>query len=734
VVGSGAARSEGTDGVNHVRIERLVAFGAVLLLAGACGDDADPARDGATSGDAGPPRDGSASGDDTPPIVTFVSPASGAELSGEAALSATATDDVGVTALEFRLDTATGTLVGAGTASGSTYSLAWNTVGASNGTHTLYAIATDAAGNRGEATVGVTVRNTSSSTGGLVAVPTFEALGLYLPRTGGDATSAAVRYRRAGTTEWRDALSLTFDPRDDELRGSIVNLSAGSAYEVEVEDRSGAVIATGTFATWSEDFPVDPAGVTILDGTRTSAIEITESGTPTAYRLTTAGADGGGIDMGFEPDGRPESCITVSASYVIIRGLTLTNCQASAIELLAGAHDVIIEGNDISGFGEGPGDPVEGDTAEIVVGETESAAVSCMGYSLSGDEKPHRIVVQGNRIRDPRYGSNPWSYGHPDGANGIGFFECGGNHVIRYNDVLGSHGHYLMDGIGGSDNFTATGFPNTDSDIYGNYVSHAYDDGIEAEGGNMQVRIWGNYITNTFIAIANGTVTRGPLYVMRNITGNHAGMYDPSIANPDREDERGLFFKLGSQDEEFVGGRAYYFHNTSLQPACPSGLGASLTCGIDSGMQNSAGSVRARNIVDANNIYTNFDRGNVAIGWQMDDESGTFANDLYIGGLDVTVVDGIEGYPIFAADVDERLVLRMHSGSGEIVAIRSYEPSRTPSEIGNFSLAPSSPGYGAAMRIPNVNDMYPSPDVGAHQSGTPSLRFGTAAWTGATAW
>jgi hypothetical protein len=708
--------------VNYARIACL------FLLA--CSDDA------AAPLDAGPRRDGMTSDDGVAPVVAFVEPASGAMLSGAASLAAMATDDVGVVTLEFRLDTASGTLIGEGTAAGSTYSFSWNTVGASNGAHTLYAVARDAAGNRGEATVEVRVMNESTSTGGLIAVPTFEVLGLYLPRTAamGGITTVSVRYRRAGTTEWRDAIPLWFDARDDEFRGSVLNLDAGSAYEIEIEDPSGMVIETGTFFTWSENFPIDEANVTTIDGMQTEPIEINESGTPEAYRLVTAGPSGGGFDMGFEPASDPEPCITVSASYVIIRGLTLRNCQASAVEIMGGSHDVIVEGNDMSGFGAGDGGAIEGDTAEIHVADNETSAVSCTGYSLSEGEKPHRIVVQGNRIHDPRYGSNPWSYGHPLGTNAIGFYECGGNHVIRYNDVLGSHGHYFMDGIGGSDNFTNTGFPNADSDIYGNWISHAYDDGIEAEGGNTQVRIWGNYITNTFIAIANGTVSRGPIYVIRNITSAHAGMYDPSIENPDDEDERGLFFKLGSADAEFVGGAAYYYHNTSLQPACPSSVGASRTCGIDSGMQNSAGSVRARNIFDANNIFTNFDDGNVAIGWQMDDESGTFANDLYVGGLDVTVVGGIEGYPIFAADVDERLTFNTHSGTSEWVATRSYDPSRTPNEIGNFSLAPSSPGYGAAMSIPNVNDEYASPDVGAHQSGTPNMVFGTAGWTGATAW
>src|SRR5690606_22551269 len=143
-----------------------------------------------------------------------------------------------------------------------------------------------------------------------------------------------------------------------------------------------------------------------------------------------AAPGGSTIDMGF-PQAGTGDCIQVRASYLIIRGLTLKNCQGSAIELFSGAHDVIIEGNDISGFGHGPGNAIAGETGTIIVGDTESAAISCMGYNLSTAQKPSRITIQGNKIHDPRYGSNPWSYGHPDSANAIGFFECGGNNVFR---------------------------------------------------------------------------------------------------------------------------------------------------------------------------------------------------------------------------------------------------------------------------------------------------------------
>jgi hypothetical protein len=44
-----------------------------------------------------------------------------------------------------------------------------------------------------------------------------------------------------------------------------------------------------------------------------------------------------------------------------------------------------------------------------------------------------------------------------------------------------------------------------------------------------------------------------------------------------------------------------------------------------------------------------------------------------------------------------------------------------------YQLAPGTPGYGAGVRISNFNDMYATPDIGAHQSGTAAMRFGVSA-------
>lgn len=88
------------------------------------------------------------------PTVAFVSPSAGSRLGGVATVRVAATDDVGVSSVEFRVD---GLLVGVRTAA--PYAFSWNTRGWPSGARTLTAIARDAAGNAGAAQIPVTVFN-----------------------------------------------------------------------------------------------------------------------------------------------------------------------------------------------------------------------------------------------------------------------------------------------------------------------------------------------------------------------------------------------------------------------------------------------------------------------------------------------------------------------------------------------------------------------------------------------
>lgn len=98
-------------------------------------------------------------GDTTAPLVSITSPAAGVTISGTITVGVSASDNVGVTRVEWYLD---GALQGSATLA--PYTFSWNTAGVADGSHTLSAKAYDAAGNVGTApSVTVTVQNTPST-------------------------------------------------------------------------------------------------------------------------------------------------------------------------------------------------------------------------------------------------------------------------------------------------------------------------------------------------------------------------------------------------------------------------------------------------------------------------------------------------------------------------------------------------------------------------------------------
>src|SRR6266850_3732848 len=94
--------------------------------------------------------------DTTAPTVSITAPSGGATVNGTVTVTATASDNVGVVGVQFKVD---GVDLGAEDTA-APYSASWNTTGAANGSHTLTAVARDAAGNTTtSAAVSVTVAN-----------------------------------------------------------------------------------------------------------------------------------------------------------------------------------------------------------------------------------------------------------------------------------------------------------------------------------------------------------------------------------------------------------------------------------------------------------------------------------------------------------------------------------------------------------------------------------------------
>jgi len=547
----------------------------------------------------------------------------------------------------------------------------------------------------GTTTGGTTTGGTTTggSAGGLTlpstntkAIATFESLGLYwTPPANPGAAGCNLQYRKAGDAAWKDALPMWYDSRNNECRGSIVYLTPGTDYQMQFSLPGKQPAAQLAARTWSESFPIAKT-VTVPSGSGTLAI--TEGGSASGYVLYTAAAGGSTLDVA---NGKVNN-VTISAPYVILRGFTLKGAQHDAIRLQQGAHDVVIEDNDISGWGSYSGTT----TADgQQVGTNYEAAVRAI--RLTGLT---RVIIQRNKIHHPRYGASSWSFGHPLGPQGIGFMESpGGNHVFRFNEIYSSAGHYFNDGMGEGENFSSVGFPHADTDIYGNIIMNCWDDGIESEGGNRNVRIWGNYMDNTMTGVATTATVTGPVYIFRNVHNRSR-----KLSTVSTDQDSGSTFSKSGTTSGIGDGRRYVFHNTLLQ-ATASGM--SWPLGPHQGITGPG--VPMTNTVSRNNIL-HVKKSN----WAAIDAAGGGADDmdydLYNGNVNVSgaEVHGHVGTPIYASG---------HGWSSE--------------SGGLYQQATNSPGYDRGVRLQNFNDNFTggAPDIGAAETGRPAMRFGLRAAT-----
>ena len=120
----------------------------------------------------------------------MTAPAAGATVSGTVALSANASDNVGVVGVQFLVN---GTATGAEDTS-SPYSVSWNTAAIANGSYTLSARARDAAGNQTTSTtITVIVNNTTTQVPGLVSAYGFnEGAGTVVNDVSGNSNNGAL--------------------------------------------------------------------------------------------------------------------------------------------------------------------------------------------------------------------------------------------------------------------------------------------------------------------------------------------------------------------------------------------------------------------------------------------------------------------------------------------------------------------------------------------------------------
>lgn len=526
-----------------------------------------------------------------------------------------------------------------------------------------------------------------------IAIPTFHSMGLYWKPPSAPASGYTVlEYRKTGLLTWQRAHDMWYDARNDECRGSVVYLDPNTEYDFQFSMTLGSPLGGLRAKTWNENFP--EGQVVEISGTRNTTLAITSGGTADNYKVYQPPAGGSGtIDVANAQD----SCLVISAPYVIIRGLTIKGAQRHAIRFEAGAHDVVIEHCDISNWGR-----------------KDTLWTSRVGWDVAvdGDSAMHafqvagmdRIIFQYNLVHSPRYGSFPWEFGHPKGSNGIYFHNSGHNHVFRWNSFIADLTmdptkitKFFMDAGFGGENFSLDhGSPGNDSDVYGNFVWGCMDDGLECEGSQRNVRVWGNYIDMTAVGIGTTVVHRGPQYLFRNVWNRSRHFH---TARTWDNDDRIYFFKAATNNNSGKGMR-FVFHNTMLQhPPLP---GSTQTMGGGQGLSGYDQGLGLSHTKSRNNILHVWKDNYSSVYVSGTGDKLDLDYDLYNGTLGaVTEPNGKHNRP-------------------------TYKSGHGPEFLGKYQLASGTDGHNQGQVIPNFNDGYlgAAPDMGAHEEGTPDLIFG----------
>jgi chitodextrinase len=174
--------------------------------------------------------------DTTPPTVSVTSPAAGATVSGTISATAQASDDVGVSKVNFSVD---GVVKLAVIASPYAYSL--DTTGLSNGAHSLSAMAFDAAGNTTSDTVSIVVQNSDSQAPSIPSNP--KATAAAYNKVNITWTASTDNIGVTGYYVVRNGVTIVLLGSVTSYSDVVVSPSTAYSYQVMARDAAGNVSA-----------------------------------------------------------------------------------------------------------------------------------------------------------------------------------------------------------------------------------------------------------------------------------------------------------------------------------------------------------------------------------------------------------------------------------------------------------------------------------------------------------
>ena len=261
-------------------------------------DGATPANISPQSGPVSATTPSVTTSDTTAPAISLTAPAGNTTVSGTVAVSGTASDNIGVAGVQFKLDNIN---LGAEDTT-SPYSVSWNTTSATNGFHTILAVARDAAGNRATSTARtVTVSNiTSDTTKPTITITTPTTLATYIAPTG-TVTLGGTASDNIGVTQvsWSNSAGGTGTMTGTANWNSTITLQSGTN-TITVTGRDAAEnTGTDTIAVTYTPIITDtqiPTTPTALSGTAVSTSQIdltwtasTDNTAVTGYKVFVGG-------------------------------------------------------------------------------------------------------------------------------------------------------------------------------------------------------------------------------------------------------------------------------------------------------------------------------------------------------------------------------------------------------------------------------------------------------------
>jgi len=554
---------------------------------------------------------------------------------------------------------------------------------------------------------GVVAAQTGTTPSNIGMAATFDSISVTAVFSGDSNAnnSATIRFRPSGTSTWNDAYPPVVDrrttianqanPHVNQFRGSIVGLVPGSGYDVQVtvsdpDGISGSSVLSAVVWTLPPDVPlqgttwyVDDVG-TNGNGSSGSPFNsipsalgvanpgdriVLRGGTYPPFTVSKSGTSSGWIAIvGEDRDstvitGGARNNVTISGDYIQVMNLRFKQSQNNSVEIGANRHHIWLDN---------------------LYHEDVSAQRSYNDAGVLINSGSHHVYVLNNTILAPGLTAAPAATPRWD-SPGAGIHVNGamapeGTFVFKGNTIIGG----FRDCIGNSgESFGSSTRSNTD--IAQNTISGCKDDGIQMEGDDINLRIWGNDITanNGYSAVAMSASFVGPVYVYRN------------VARLTWTASAGNAFKISGAVDTF------YFHNTIET----SGNAHDAFAG------GAAGQVLKNNIIvsQANPLYC----------------MGTFGGSQFDYNLYYRPNGGnIVSWWNCVNYADFTTTAAFASATGQEVHGVTANPQFADSEK---HVAAGSPAIDRGGLIPNFNDArsaWPyggsAPDIGAHEVGAPA--------------